>query len=350
VRKEFFGKTSSNNIVELYILENSNKMRVKIINYGAIVVSLEVPDKDGKIQDIVLGYDKLRDYIEDKSYFGATIGRYGNRIANGNFSLEGKEYQLALNNGKNNLHGGIKGFNKVIWKTEPIEKENITGLKLTYLSPDTEEGFPGNLRTTVTYLLTENNELKISYTATTDKTTIINLTHHSYFNLSGHGNSSILNHKLMINANKFTPVNQGLIPTGELKNVENSPMDFRSPTLIGAWINDTYEQLKFTNGYDHNWILNKNKNQLELAAHLYDEKSGRLMEVYTTEPGIQCYTGNFLDGVNIGKNQKVYQKHSGVCLETQHYPDSPNKPDFPTTILKPEDEYNSQTVYKFSIK
>src|SRR2546428_10144291 len=323
------------------------KVEARIMTYGGILVSLRVPDRNGKLEDVVLGYDNLEGYLKNNSpHFGAIIGRYGNRIAKGRFTLNGREYRLAQNNGENHLHGGIKGFDKVIWKAREVKSKEGVGLSLTYLSRDGEEGYPGNLSATVVYMLTNSNELKIDYKATTDKDTILNLTNHSYFNLAGRG--SILTHQVMIKADRFTPVDQGLIPTGELKSVHGTPMDFTQPTVIGARIEQHDQQLIFGKGYDHNWVLNRNDNALTLAARVYEPETGRVLEVYTTEPGLQFYTGNFLDGSIRGKAGQVYQKRYGFCLETQHFPDSPNKPHFPAVALKPGQRYATTTIYKFA--
>ena len=347
MEKTPFGKTPSGEAVELYTLKNASNVRVQIMTYGGTVVSLQVPDRDGMLGDIVLGYDTLDGYLKNSPYFGSLIGRYGNRIGNGRFSLDGKQYQLPKNNGENTLHGGIKGFDKVLWKATEVRSNDGVGLSLTYLSKDGEEGFPGNLSVKAVYTLTNNNELKIEYSGATDKTTVVNLTHHSYFNLAGEGN--ILQHELMISAEQFTPVDAGLIPTGELRNVKGTPMDFTQPTAIGARIEQQDEQLILGKGYDHNWVLKPNKSgNLSLAARVYEPRSGRVMEVSTTEPGLQFYSGNFLDGNITGKGGQVYKQRSGFCLETQHFPDSPNKPRFPSTVLKPGQQYTSTTVYKFS--
>src|SRR5262249_12791720 len=298
----------------------------RIMTYGGIVVSLKTPDRNGKMDDIVLGFDTLDAYLKGHPFFGALAGRYANRIAKGRFTLDGVEYKLAVNNGENHLHGGIKGFDKVIWKARPLKVPGGAALELTYLSKDGEEGYPGNLSVRVVYTLTAANELKIDYTATTDKATVINLTHHSYFNLAGQGNGDILNHQLLINASRFTPTDAGSIPTGELRPVRGTPFDFTRATAIGARINQDEEQLKLAKGYDHNFVVNGNMGTMRRAARVSEPTTGRVMEVWTTEPGIQFYTGNFLDGTLTGKDGKVYQQRYGFCLETQHYPDSPNKP------------------------
>lgn len=350
IDKHTFGKTADGTPVELYTLTNANGLEAKITNYGGIVVSLLVPDRDGKLGDVVLGYETLEEYIENNPYFGAIVGRYGNRIARGKFTLEGIEYTLAQNDGENHLHGGPKGFDKVVWKADAVRSKNSVGSKLTYLSKDGEEGYPGNLSVTVVYTLTNDNELKIEYTAVTDKVTIANLTHHSYFNLAGAGLGDILGHELMIKADRFTPVGKGLIPTGELRSVKGTPMDFTRAVAIGARIDQAAEQLVLGGGYDHNWVLNNGDGSLALAAKVYEPTTGRVMEVYTTEPGIQFYSGNFLDGSITGKGGKVYEYRYGFCLETQHFPDSPNKPDFPSTVLKPGETHTTTTIYTFSVK
>jgi aldose 1-epimerase len=301
------------------------------------------------MDDIVFGYDNLDSYVKSSPYFGAIVGRYGNRIGKAKFTIDGKEYSVTANENGNILHGGKKGFDKVVWQSEKVEKPEGVGVKLTYLSKDGEEGFPGNLKATVTYLLTNDNELRIDYEATTDKATPVNLTHHGYFNLTG-GKSDILGHELKLNADKYTPVDSGLIPTGELANVEGTPFDFRKSTAIGARINADNPQLKIGKGYDHNWVLNKKDAEMTVAAELYEPTTGRLMTVSTTEPAIQFYSGNFLDGTITGKGGLVYKNRSALCLETQHYPDSPNKPNFPSTILKPGQTYKTTTIYRFSAK
>lgn len=337
--------------LQLYKLTNQNGMEVDISTFGGVVQSLKVPDKAGKFDDVVLGYDNLDGYIADKSFFGALIGRYGNRIAHGKFTLDGHSYTLATNDGENHLHGGLKGFNKKIWTAKEVPGAKSQSLTLTYLSKDGEEGYPGSLSVRVTYTLTDSNELKIEYNATTDKNTVLNLTNHSYFNLSGQGSGDILGHELTLHADKFTPVSATLIPTGELRSVKGTPFDFTRSTLIGSRIGQSEEQLKFGKGYDHNWVLDGGiKTTPALAAQVYDAKSGRVMDVLTTEPGIQFYTGNFLDGSAHGKGGNVYNFRTGFCLETQHYPDSPNHPSFPITELKPGQKYHTITIYRFSVK
>ena len=348
ITRESFGKTAEGQDVDIYTLKNSRGAEAKITNYGGIVTSLKVPDRNGKFADIVLGFDNLDAYLKGHPYFGALIGRYGNRIAKGRFTLDGVEYKLAVNNGENHLHGGIKGFDKVVWKAKPLKVPGGAALELTYLSKDGEEGYPGNLSVKVVYTLTPANELKIDYTATTDKATVINLTHHSYFNLAGQGNGDILNHQLLISASRFTPTDAGSIPTGQLRAVRGTPFDFTRTTAIGARINQDEEQLKFGKGYDHNFVLNGRMGVMRRAARVSDPSTGRVMEVWTTEPGIQFYTGNFLDGTLTGKDGKVYQQRFGFCLETQHYPDSPNRPNFPTTVLRKGGRYHTTTIYRFS--
>ncbi|MBM4029524.1 MAG: galactose mutarotase, partial [Planctomycetes bacterium] len=344
-----FGQTADGQQVRIYHLTNSNGLKAGIMTYGATVVSLEVPDKSGQLGDIVLGYDNLQAYIRNSPYFGTIVGRYGNRIGKGKFTLDGTEYTLATNNGENHLHGGLKGFDKVVWTDEPVRRSDAVGVKFGYVSKDGEEGYPGTLKGTVTYLLTNKNELRIEYVATTDKPTPVNLTHHGYWNLTG-GRRDILEHVLTLNAGKFTPVDKGLIPTGELPAVKGTVMDFTRPTAIGARIESDFEQIKSGGGYDHNWVLNKGGKDMTLAARVYEPTSGRVMEVFTKEPGVQFYSGNFLDGTITGKGGTIYQHRWGFCLETQHYPDSPNKPQFPTTILRPGRKYETATVYRFSVK
>lgn len=345
IQEEIFGILPEGDTVYQYTLTNENGIRIKIINYGGIVTGIYVPDKNGNSGDVVLGFDTLQKYVTNDPYFGAIIGRYANRIARGTFELEGQQYVLAANNGENHLHGGIKGFNKVLWNASPDKFSDEVQLEMSYLSPDGEEGYPGNLSVTVAYVLTNDNELKIKYRATTDKKTVINLTHHSYFNLDQPGNTDILDHVMMINADRFTEVNASLIPTGKLPEVMNTPMDFTVPATIGSRI------AMVEGGYDHSYVLNKkDENELTLAARVYEPETGRVLEVFTTEPGIQFYSGNFLDGSIIGKEGEPYRKHFGFCLEAQHFPDSPNQPDFPSVVLSPGEVYKQETVYKFGVK
>lgn len=350
IEKQPFGKTKDGTAVALYSLTNVNGVTVKITNYGGIVTSILVPDKNGNLGDVVLGYDNLEGYLKNNPYFGCIVGRYGNRIARGKFTLNGKTYTLATNNEPNHLHGGIKGFDKVVWTAKEIKGEDTVGLELTYLSKDGEEGYPGKLSVKVSYTLTNENALRIDYDATTDQPTIVNLTNHSYFNLKDAGANPILDHELMLDAEYFTPVDETLIPTGELRAVEGSPFDFKNPNKIGARIGVDNEQIKFGLGYDHNFVLNGKTGELRLAGKLIESTTGRILEVWTTEPGIQFYSGNFLDGSIIGKNGTVFQHRHGLCLETQHYPDSPNQPNFPTTVLNPGEKYQTTTVYKFLVE
>jgi len=346
ITTEQFGQLDGERVL-LFSLVNELGMEVKITNYGGIITSLKVPDRTGKLADIVLGHDSLEGYLKRSRYFGALIGRYANRIAHGRFSLNDTTYSLAHNNGPNHLHGGLKGFDKVVWEAKEVLKPGSAGVELHYLSQDGEEGYPGNLRLRVTYLLNQENELRIDYFATTDKETIVNLTNHSYFNLAGNG--TVLDHELMINAAAFTPIRDNLIPTGEIRSVSGTPMDFTRPTSIGARIKDNYEQLEMAGGYDHNFVLSRNGESLTKAARLYEPTNGRTLEVFTTQPGMQFYSGNFLDGSIAGKGGTVYGKYSGCCFETQHFPDSPNHPSFPSTTLKPGENYQHTTVFKFSI-
>ena len=351
MEKKAFGTTPDGKTADLYTLTNKNGMQVTITNYGGAIVSVMAPDKSGKLGDVVLGYDTLDGYVTDKNYFGALIGRYGNRIGNAQFKIDGTTYTLAKNNGENSLHGGVKGFNKALWDAKDISRGGEPALELKYTSKDGEEGFPGNLSVTVVYTLTSKNELKIDYSATTDKKTVVNLTNHSYFNLSGPGSGDILKSVLRVDADKFTPVDSGLIPTGELKSVEGTPFDFRKPTEIGARIDADDDQLKLGKGYDHNFVLNKEKmDRLSFAARVEDSATGRVLEVWTTEPGVQFYTANFLDGSVHGKGGIAYGMRTAFCLETQHFPDSPNKPSFPSVLLSPGQKYHTTTVYKFATK
>ena len=342
VQKNPFGRTPDGTAVEIYTLTNDKGLKARVMTYGATLVSLEVPDRKGKSGDIVLGHDALEGYIKNNPYFGSIVGRYGNRIAKGRFVLDGITYELATNNGENHLHGGIKGYDKIVWKAEPVRGDGDVGVKFSYLSKDGEEGYPGNLNITVVYTLTNDNELKISYEATTDKATPVNLTHHSYFNLAGEGD--VLAHELTINADAYTPVDAGLIPTGEIRPVKDSPFDFTTPHTMGERI------ALVEGGYDHNFVLRSGGGMMDLAARVVEPKSGRVMEISTTEPGLQFYSGNFLDGTITGKGGKAYLKHYGFCLETQHFPDSPNKPNFPSTILRPGAVYKSLTIHKFSAR
>ena len=345
-----FGKLPSGEKITKYQLTNKHGMEVAIINYGGVITNLKVPDKNGAIEDVVLGFDSLEDYLIPPPYFGAIIGRYGNRIAGGKFAIDGEEYTLAQNDGKNHLHGGNKGFDKVVWEVKPIQEKDYLALQLSYTSKDMEEGYPGNLKTIVTYTLDNTNTLKVAYEATTDKKTVVNLTQHSYFNLSGDFSKTILDHQIMINADAFLPVDSSLIPTGEFKDVAGTPFDFRSSKVIGKEINTENEQLERGLGYDHCWVLNNQNNGQQLAATAYDPESGRIMEVFTDEPGIQFYTGNFLDGTLSAKGGGTYAKRTGFCLETQHYPDSPNQKEFPSVELKPGETYKTETSFKFSTK
>lgn len=334
---------------QLYTLRNANGMEVDLTNYGGIVTAIRVPDRDGNIADVTLGFSNVDGYLADNPYFGALIGRYGNRIAQGRFSLDGKDYELAQNDGDNTLHGGPQGFHRQLYTAEAISDEaGVMGVALTRTSPDGEEGYPGNLDVTVRYLLNDDNELRIEYAAETDAPTVVNLTNHAYFNLGD--KATILDHELMIDAGTFTPVDGGLIPTGELRDVEGTPFDFREPTAIGARIDDKNQQLARGQGYDHNWVLDRDGDGLESVATLYAPSTGRMMEVLTTEPGLQFYSGNFLDGSLTGRDGTSYVLRSGLCLETQHFPDSPNQPDFPSTELRPGEQYSSATVYRFSIR
>ncbi len=345
-----FGTLSDGRQVLQYSLTNDSGMRVEIINYGAIVTNLYVKDRNGVLADVVLGYDSLRGYVDGKSYFGAIVGRYGNRIANGKFRLDGKEYQLTVNDGDNQLHGGFKGFNSVLWNAEPIEEKRGPSLKLTYTSPDGEEGFPGAVTVTVEYTLTKDNALEIRYEGKTDKATVLNPTHHSYFNLTGLLTKTILDHQLMICADSLTPVGKGLIPIGIVAGVANTPMDFRTLTPIGKHIGDKDEQLLLAGGYDHNWVLRDYNRKVRKAAEVYEPASGRVLTLFTDQPGLQFYTGNFLDGSAKGKNGIAYQYRTGFCLEAQCYPDSPNKTNFPSVVLRPGEVYHQLTVYQFSTK
>ena len=352
MEKKPFGQLSDGQAIDLYTLTNAHGMQVAITNYGAAVVSIKVPGRQGKMDDVALGYDTLDGYVSDKAFLGATVGRYGNRIGHAKFTLGGTEYNLAKNNGENTLHGGKVGFNKKVWQAREVPSGGEQSLELSYVSKDGEEGYPGTLRASVTFTLpNDRNALIIDYRATTDKTTVVNLTNHTYFNLSGEGHGDILKYQLELDASHFTPVDQTLIPTGEVLATKGTPLDFSKPVEIGARINDNDPQLKFGKGYDHNYVLDRNgKPGLIEAAEVFDPQSGRVLQVYTTEPGIQFYTGNFLQGEEHGKGGKVYTYRSAFCLETQHFPDSPNKPSFPSTELKPGQEYRSTTEFRFSVR
>jgi len=345
IHTESFGKTPEGEEVSLYTLTSAKGLRARIMNYGAIIVSVEVPDRYGKLDDVLLGYDSLDKYIQRGGCAAAVIGRYANRIGGAKFVLDGVEYKLAANNGPNHIHGGRKGFDKMVWKEEQATaSEDKAWVTLSYLSKDGEEGYPGNLTCAVTYTLTNDDELRIDYTAETDKKTVVNLTNHAYWNLAGQGNGDVLGHELTINANRFTTVDKGLIPTGITVSVTDTPLDFLAPKTIGARIR------QLGNGYDHNYVLNGAPGELKLCAAVHEPTTGRVMEVRTTEPGVQLYTANHMNGSIVGKGGKAYVKHAAFCLETQHYPDSPNKPDFPSTVVEPGRKFTSQTIHKFSAK
>lgn len=348
VTRQPFGQTADGTPVEMFVLTNRQGIQVRAITYGGIITSLRVPDRTGALADVVHGFESIEGYLKGHPYFGSIVGRYGNRIAKGQFSLEGRTHTLAVNNGPNHLHGGLKGFDKVVWQGEPLTKG--TGVAFSRTSPDGEEGYPGNLKVRVTYTLSDANELSIEYEATTDKATPVNLTQHTYFNLAGHDSGDILGHELTIHADRYTPVDSTLIPTGELAPVAGTPFDFRKGETVGARINTAHEQLKHAGGYDHNFVLNRTAEGVQSAARLVDPKSGRTLEVSTSEPGLQFYSGNFLDGSITGKGGVVYGHRSGLCLETQHFPDSPNKPGFPSTILNPGETYETRTVYRFGVR
>ncbi|MDR6757779.1 aldose 1-epimerase [Mycoplana sp. BE70] len=348
VDKTTFGNTQDGKAVELYTLTNDKGASVKFITYGGIITEINVPDRWGRLGNVVLGFKDLADYEAKNPYFGALIGRYGNRVGGARFTLDGTEHQLAANNGPNSLHGGKKGFDKVVWTVEPQTEANGAAAKLSYTSKDGEEGYPGTLKVQVVYTLTNDNELRIDYEATTDKPTVANLTSHSYFNLAGEGTGGIGDHILTINADRYTPVDATLIPTGELASVAGTPFDFRQGAPIGARIRSSAPQMVYGRGYDHNFVLNRSGDGLSLAARVYEPRSGRIMEISTTEPGVQFYSGNFLDSTLVGPTGQQYRQTDGFCLETQHFPDSPNKPDFPTTVLKPGETLKSTTVHKFT--
>ena len=348
ITNKSFGTMPDGNEVKAFTLTNINGIEMTVISYSGIITSLKTPDRNGNLADIVLGYDDLQSYLDFNPYFGAIVGRYGNRIARGKFTIDDTEYALAVNNIGNHLHGGIVGFDKVIWEVSPFESDEGVGLKLSYLSRDMEEGYPGNLNVSVTYFISNENSLEFEYVATSDKKTVVNLTQHSYFNLKGDGD--ILDHELMLNASKYVPIDSTLIPTGELPPVEDTPFDFTISKKIGQDIDDDHQQIKYGNGFDHCWIINQTEEDINHGATLYEPTTGRVMEVYTTEPGVQFYSGNFLDGTAVGKGKKAYTRRTGLCLETEHFPDSPNQPLFPSTALNPGEEYRTKTVLKFSVR
>lgn len=349
IAKQIYGTTAAGAAVDAYTLTNASGMEVKIITYGGIITSIRVPDRDGSLADVTLGFDTLAGYEGRHPYFGALVGRYGNRIGGAKFSLDGTEYKLAANDGPNSLHGGLKGFDRAIWTAKEIKGDADVGLELSSVSVDGDEGYPGNLSVTVVYTLTADNSLRIEYRATTDKTTVVNLTNHTYFNLAGNGSGTVYNHIIQINADHYTPVNEKLIPTGEIAPVEGTPFDFRIPKQIGGGIRSGDAQMVRGRGYDHNFVINRqDDSSLAKTAWVYDPSTGRSMEVWTTEPGVQFYTANFLDGTLVGSSGGMYRQGDALCLETQHFPDSPNQPNFPSTILKPGDSYKSTTVYKFA--
>ena len=349
IEKSFFGSMQDGTEINLYTLKNKNGMSVGIINYGGIITSIKVPDRDGNFEDVTLGYDELQRYIEKGQYFGALIGRYANRIENAEFELNGKTYQLAKNDGKNHLHGGIRGFDKVVWQAEIIDNEGTEALQLRYLSPDGEENYPGNLDVKVTYTLTEDNGIRIDYYAVSDKDTVVNLTNHAYFNLSGHASGDILGHQVMIDADQFTAINNECIPTGEIRNVEGTPMDLRTLKTVGDGIDADDEQIAFGNGYDHNWVLKVSGDKPEKAAEVYDPETGRVMEILTTKPGIQFYSGNSI-ARTVGKEGAVYDRRSALCLETQYYPNGTKHKHFPSPFLKAGQEYKHTTIYRFLVR
>jgi aldose 1-epimerase len=344
--KRAFGATPDGKAIDLYVLQNS-QLTVKVMTYGATITAIETPDRNGKVEDVVLGFDDLAGYLGTHPYFGSTVGRVANRIARGKFTLDGKEYTLATNNGPNALHGGLKGFDKVVWKAEELESGDGPSVRMSYTSPDGEEGYPGNLKVSVLFTVTVDDKLKIQYSAETDKATPVNLSNHTYFNLGGKDSDSIRDHEITLNADRYTPVDDTLIPTGEIAPVENTVFDLRKPTRLGPKIDQLTNDPR---GYDHNYVLNNKDGDLTLAATVYDPKSGREMRISTTEPGVQFYTGNFLDGTNTGKGGVVYKQHGALCLETQHFPDSINQPTFPSTVLKPGEKYTQTTVFAFSAR
>jgi aldose 1-epimerase len=345
-----FGRMPDGKAVEVYTLTNSRGMQVRAITYGAIIQSIRVPDRAGRMADVTLGFDSLQGYLGDSPYFGAVVGRYANRIARGRFTLEGRTYRLAVNNGPNSLHGGLKGFDKVVWEAKSFQRGDTVGVEFLHTSPDGDEGYPGTLRVSVTYTLTPGNQLEVEYRAKTDRATPVNLSQHSYFNLAGEGSGNILRDVLTIDADRYTPVDSTLIPTGELASVAGTPFDFRKPTPIGQRIDQADPQLTYGKGYDHNFVLNRSESGLVHAVRVFDPESGRTLDISTTEPGLQFYSGNFLDGSIKGKSGHVYSHRGALVLETQHFPDSPNHPDFPSTLLNPGREYHSKTVFAFGVE
>lgn len=350
IEKTDFGKTKQGLIVDMFTLKNQNGMEFSAINFGGIITSWKAADRYGNYEDVVLGFNNISQYEEESPYFGAIIGRYANRIAKGKFSLNQEDFALATNNGENHLHGGLKGFDKVIWDVTEVVSDSTSSLVFTYTSEDMEEGYPGNLNAQVTYTLDNDDKLTVKYEATTDKTTIINLTQHSYFNLSSALNKNILDHEIVINSDSFLPVDSTLIPTGEIKNVNQTPFDFRQPRKIGDQISDQNIQLSYGNGYDHSWVINNQNQGVRFVASAYEPESGRVLEIFSDQPGLQFYSGNFLDGTIKSKSGYVYEYRSGFCLETQHYPNSPNEKSFPSVVLKPGEKYSTTTEFKFSNK
>ncbi|MGH7678683.1 MAG: aldose epimerase family protein [Gemmatimonadaceae bacterium] len=348
VTKRPFGRMPDGTRIDEYVVVNGRGNSVSIITYGAIIRSIRVPDRSSRLDDVVLGFDNLQGYVGEHPYFGAVVGRYANRIANGRFTLDGNAHQLPVNNGPNSLHGGTRGFDKVVWTAEPFEGTGAAGVKLSYVSPDGDMGYPGRLDVRVSYTFNDNDELTVDYLATSDKATPVNLSQHSYFNLAG-GRRDILAHVLQLDASRYTPVDSTLIPTGELAAVAGTPFDFSTPTAIGARIGGTHEQLRFGRGYDHNFVLDRPGSGVRHAARVVEPTTGRTLDVLTDQPGIQFYSGNFLDGSNKGKSGQVYAHRFGFCLETQHFPDSPNKPAFPSTILRPGERYQSRTIFRFGV-
>jgi Galactose mutarotase and related enzymes len=350
ISERLYGKTKEGQEVFIYTLSNSKGMKVEILNYGGIIVSIYAPDRKGKFEDIALGFDNLEDYLVNPPYFGAVIGRHANRIEDGQFELNGKVYKLAINDGSNHLHGGIKGFDKVVWDSEIINRGSVESLMLSYKSIDGEEGYPGNLDVRIYYTLSESNEIIIEYHAVTDKDTVVNLTNHSYFNLCGHAAGNVSNHKVMINADRFTVIDERCTPNGDTRDVTDTPMDLRNLTILSKGFSSDYEQLIKGNGFDHNWILNAAGDLSIKSAEVYEETTGRIMEVYTSKPGVQLYTGNFLDGSLFGKGGAVYANRGGLCLETQFFPNSMKHKNFPSPILRKGEEYNYTTIYKFNAR